>query len=164
MFKSQMEAPQLRTVVAVVPDWSSSSENRELGCLGTSHHTLGAVGSLRPSHGTQKGEGGEWTDSPLLHLGVYLLYTLGVYWVFFKGFIYLFLERGEGRVKERETNTNSRETSISCHLHAPNLGLARKPGMRPDPEWDLRPFGLQDNAQPTEHTSQGGCLLFFEGH
>lgn len=89
MFKSQMEAPQLRTVVAVIPDWSSSSENRELACLGTSHHTLGSVGSLNPSQGTQKSEGWEWTDSALLHLGVYLFYTSGIYCFFFKFYLFI---------------------------------------------------------------------------
>ena len=37
---------------------------------------------------------------------------------FFKDFIYLFLERGEGREKERERNTNVREKH---HLDASRM-------------------------------------------
>ena len=28
------------------------------------------------------------------------------------------------------------------------------PGMCPDREWNQQPFALQDDAQPTDHTSQ----------
>ena len=42
---------------------------------------------------------------------------------FFKrDFIYLFLERGEGREKKGGTHQCVRETSISCLSHAPNWG------------------------------------------
>ena len=46
---------------------------------------------------------------------------------FLKDFIYLFLERGEGREKEKEKHRCARETSISCLLHAPTWG----PGLQP---------------------------------
>ena len=48
-----------------------------------------------------------------------------------KLFIYLFLERGEGREKRRERNIN-----VWFASHVPPTGdLARNPGMCPD--WDL---------------------------
>ena len=64
---------------------------------------------------------------------------------FFKN-IYLLLERGEGRKKERERNIN-----VWLPLNAPPTGdLASNPGMCPDWESNLRPFGSQASAQPTE--------------
>ena len=62
---------------------------------------------------------------------------------FFKKRFYLFLERGEGRQKERERN-------IDRLPRAPLWGLVSNPGMCPDPELKGRPFGLWDNAQPAE--------------
>ena len=42
--------------------------------------------------------------------------------------MYLFLERGEGREKERERNIDDkRETSIGYLLNTPNLGLNLQP-------------------------------------
>ena len=61
--------------------------------------------------------------------------------------IYLFLERGEGREKER------RETSVcGCLLHAPK---ARNPGMCPDWELNQRPFDSQAGSQSTEPYQPG---------
>ena len=70
---------------------------------------------------------------------------------FFKDFIYLFLERGEGREKERERN-------ISVWLPLtwpPTRNLAYNPGMCPDWESNLRPFGLQPTLNPLSYTGQG---------
>ena len=49
--------------------------------------------------------------------------------VFFKDLINLFLERGEGREKERERNINVQEIhqSLTCLLHAPNWGPHLQP-------------------------------------
>ena len=53
----------------------------------------------------------------------------------FKDFIYLFLDRGEGREKERETNIN-----VWLPLMCPTLGnLAGNPGTCPDWESNRRP-------------------------
>ena len=54
---------------------------------------------------------------------------------FKKDIIYLFLERGEKREKEREKNINVREIHrlVASHM-PPTGGLAGNPGMCPD--WD----------------------------
>ena len=57
-------------------------------------------------------------------------------------FIYLFLERGEGRER-------GRETSIASHV-PPTGDLAYNPGMHPDCELNQRPFGSQAGTQSTE--------------
>ena len=62
---------------------------------------------------------------------------------FFKDFIYLFLERGEEREKERERNSN-----VWLPLACPILGtMTRNPGMCPDWESNQQPFGSQASAQ-----------------
>ena len=74
---------------------------------------------------------------------------------FSKDFIY-FLERGEGRDKERERNTDVWEKHRSVTSHLPPTGnLARSPGMCPDWELNRRPFCVQGDAQPTEPQQPG---------
>ena len=64
--------------------------------------------------------------------------------IFKNDFIYLFLERGEGREKEKERNISVREN----------------PGTFPDWELNRPPFALRDNAQLTEPYPSGLiCLL-----
>ena len=81
---------------------------------------------------------------------------------FKKDFIYLFLERGEGREKERERNIN-----VWLPLTHPQLGdLACNPGICPDWESNWRPLGFQAGTQSTEPHQPGlncaACgLLFF---
>ena len=63
----------------------------------------------------------------------------------------IFLERGEGREKERERNISMQEIHLLVASHAPPNGdLACNPGMCPDWESNQRPFGLQDDMQPTD--------------
>ena len=50
---------------------------------------------------------------------------------FFKYFIYLFLERGEGSEKERERNMQEIYRLVASH-RTPNGDLACNPGMCPD--------------------------------
>ena len=82
---------------------------------------------------------------------------------FLKDFIYLFLERVEGREKERERNIN-----VWLPLVHPQRGwedLARNPGMCPDWESNRWPFGSQASAQSTELHQPGlyFCFnIFFE--
>ena len=66
--------------------------------------------------------------------------------VFFKDFIYLFLEREEGKEKERERNIN-----VWPHTG----GLTCNPGMCPDWEVNLWPFGSQAHAQSPEPHQSG---------
>ena len=70
---------------------------------------------------------------------------------FFKDFIYLFLERGEGREEERERNI-SVWLPLICK---PTGDLACNPGMCPDWESNHRPFGFQDGTPSTEPHQPG---------
>ena len=74
-----------------------------------------------------------------------------MYVYFLKYFIYLFLEREEGREKERERNVN--QLPFICTLD--HRGLNRQPRLVPGPESNQRPFTLQDDAQPTEPHQSG---------
>ena len=65
---------------------------------------------------------------------------------FFKDCVYLYLDRKEGRERERERNIN-----VWLHLMNPTGGkLAQNSGMCPDWESNRQPFGLQASAQSTE--------------
>ena len=63
------------------------------------------------------------------------------FYLFFKDFIYLFLDRGE--VWERNIN-------VGASRMTPNGDLARNPGMYPDWESNWGPLGLQVSTQFTE--------------
>ena len=67
---------------------------------------------------------------------------------FFKDFIYLPLDRGEGRETERERNIDGLPL-----LHVPSWGPSLQP--RHDRESNLWTFGPQDDAQPTESQLSG---------
>ena len=65
-------------------------------------------------------------------------------------FIYLFLERG------REGDREGEKHQCVVASHAPPTGdLARNPGIFPDWESNLRPFGSQASTQPTEPHQPG---------
>ena len=71
-------------------------------------------------------------------------YCIAKAFYFFLRF-YLFLERGEGKAKERET------LMCGCLSHAPYCAnQACNPGMSPDWESNWQPFDLQVRAQSTE--------------
>ena len=69
-------------------------------------------------------------------------------------FIYLFLERGEGREKERDRNINvpEKHQSIVSHM-LPTADLARNPACA-DRESNLRPLVRRLALNPLSHTSQ----------
>ena len=70
---------------------------------------------------------------------------------FFKDFMYLFLDRGEGREKVRERNIN-----VCFPFVCPTPGnLAHNSGMCPDRESNQRPLGLQAGTQSTEPHQPG---------
>ena len=72
-----------------------------------------------------------------------------------KDFIYLFLDRGEGREKEKEGNIN-----VWLLLTRPLPGTW--PATQACPDWELnpRPFVLQAGTQSTEPHQPGIILLF----
>ena len=72
-----------------------------------------------------------------------VLCIININFFFFKDFIYLFLE--EGREKERERNIN-----VWLSLMPPTGDLACNPSMCPDWESNQRPFVSQAGASSTE--------------
>ena len=76
---------------------------------------------------------------------------------FYKTFyIYLFLDRKEGREKERERNIN-----VWLPLASPLLGTwPATQACALAWESNQRPFDLQASTQLLSHTSQGGSLVF----
>ena len=78
----------------------------------------------------------------------------------FLDFIYLSLERGEGREEKRERNIDVQEKHRSvASLTPPTGNPAHNPGMCPDWESNQQPFGSQTNAQSTEPHQPGLELL-----
>ena len=72
--------------------------------------------------------------------------------LFLKDSIYLFLERWEGREKERERNIN-----VRLPLARPLLGTwPATQAHALDWESNQQPFGLQAALNPLSHTSQPG--------
>ena len=76
--------------------------------------------------------------------------------MFFKYFIYLFLETAEGRKEERERNIHVLEKHRPVASCTPLGGdPAHNPGMCPDWESNQRPFGSQAGTQSTEPYQPG---------
>ena len=86
----------------------------------------------------------------------YLRYTISI-WVFFLRFyLFLVLDRGEGKEKERKRYIN-----VWLPLKRPPLlGTAYNPGMCPNWDSNWRPFGSQAGTQSTE-PHQPGCFFSF---
>ena len=74
-------------------------------------------------------------------------------------FIYLVLERGEGKEKDGEKH----QCVVASHV-LPTGDLACNPGMCPDWEWNWQPFGSKAGTQSLSHTSQSCCWVFFLLH
>ena len=70
---------------------------------------------------------------------------------YFKDFIYLFLDRWEGRKKEMERNINM-WLPLTC---LSTRDLALNPGVCPDWESNRQPFGSQARTQSTEPHQPG---------
>ena len=82
---------------------------------------------------------------------------------FFRKFHYLFLERGEGRDKERERNINVREKHhlVASHMHPDPGDWTLNPGMCPDQELNWGHFSLCGRmANQLSYISQGRRLHF----
>ena len=79
---------------------------------------------------------------------------------FKKDYIYLLLERGEGREKERERNIIDQEKHRLVASNTPPTGdLACNPGLCPDWESNHRPFSSQAGAQSTESHQAGQSFI-----
>ena len=76
--------------------------------------------------------------------------------IFLKDFIYLFLETGEGREKERQKHLCERETFACCLLHVLALGpgLATQACALTGNQTD-DPLVRRLALSPLSHTSQG---------
>ena len=74
---------------------------------------------------------------------------------FKKDFIYLFF-RQRGREGEREGEKY--QCGVVSHM-PPTGDLAYNPGMCPDWELNLRPFGSQPMLNPLSYTSQGSLSI-----
>ena len=83
-------------------------------------------------------------------LQVYPVVVMEEGWIFFKDFIYLFLERGREGEKEGE-----KYQCVVASRAPPTGDLAHNPGMCPDSELNRRLFGSQPALNPLSHTSQG---------
>ena len=80
----------------------------------------------------------------------------------FKDFIYVFLERGEGREKEWERNINVWEIHWSVASHTTPTGdLAHNRDMCPDWESNWLPFSSQAGTQSTEPHQPGQNEVIF---
>ena len=80
-----------------------------------------------------------------------------IFFSFLKDFIYSFVERGEGREKDRE-----RSISVWLPLACPPTGdLACNPGMCPDWESICQPFGSQPTLNPLSYTNQSEIHFIF---
>ena len=72
-----------------------------------------------------------------------------LFFFFLKDFIYLFLDRGEGRETERERNINV-WLPLMCSALGTTGDLARNPGMCPNWELNQQPSDSQAGTQSTE--------------
>ena len=93
----------------------------------------------------------------LLLLACLILFIIFKIDYFLKDFIYLFLEKGEEREKERKRNIDVRENIdvrdrqrwvVSCTCA--NWERNPQPRHAPDQESNRQPFSLRDVTQPTE--------------
>ena len=99
------------------------------------------------------------SKAEMLDFCLYFLLWQNIYNLpIFKDFIYLFLERGEGKEKEWERNIH-----VWLPLTCPPTGdLACNPGTCPGWESNLWPFGLQTRTQCTEPQQPGPILPNFK--
>ena len=80
----------------------------------------------------------------------------------FLDFVYLLLERGEGKEKERERNIDVQEIHQLVASSTPPTGdLAQNPGMCLDWELNQLSFGSQVGAQSIEPHQPGLDSFFF---
>ena len=92
-------------------------------------------------------------------IGIDKHYKTGLFFSFFQVFFIYFLERREGREKERERNTDW--LPLVC---APTRVRIHNPGMCLDQESNWRPFALWNDAQLIDpHQFRAKSWLFLPG-
>ena len=97
----------------------------------------------------------QWICSPIL-----FSFNIDFCHLFKKEFIYFFIEREEGRKKERERNIHVREKHQSVTSRMPQTGdLAHDLSMSFDRKSNQSPFCLQPGTQSVE-PHQPGCSPF----
>ena len=79
--------------------------------------------------------------------------------IYFPKILFIFKERGREGQKQGKKHQCTRETSISCHSHAPNL--VHNPGMCPERESNQCPFSSQVGSQSTEPHQPEQEYVFF---
>ena len=112
-----------------------------------------------------------WNEGQCIsHLEIYHTIQQTILWSYslskttfclFIEFIYLFLEKGEGKEKEREKNIDVWEKHPLVASVPPAGDLAHNPGMCPDWESNQQPFGSQANTQSTEPHQPGHKITFY---
>ena len=86
---------------------------------------------------------------------LWLCWSGGLISFFKKDFIYSFLERREGREKERERILmQERNINWLPLTGTPTGDWTRNLGLCPDWESNQKPFALQDDSQPMSHTGR----------
>ena len=94
---------------------------------------------------------------------IHIIACVRISFLFKKGFIYFFRERGREGEREGEKQQCARDTSIDCLLHAPAGDLVRSPAMCPGWESNQQPFGLQAGPQSIEPHQPGVNFFSFKG-
>ena len=79
-------------------------------------------------------------------------------------YLFIVLERGEGREKERGRNTSVRNTDQLPLEHTPMGDRPCNLGTRPDQESNPRSFTLQDSAQPAKPHWSGQKMNFLKNN
>ena len=148
------------------------------GCLLCTFMNLSSIGHLLPEKPSfVAAEDLLWMVSSLLNQLLQLCWKYGssffisrhnlssnfffLFFFFLKDFIYLFLDRGEGRETERERNINV-WLPLMCSALGTTGDLARNPGMCPNWELNQQPSDSQAGTQSTEpHQPRLLLYIFF---
>ena len=81
--------------------------------------------------------------------------------IFLRFYLFIFRKMGWEGEREGEKHQCGREASIHCYSHPPEMGNQTcSPAICPDQPPNWWPFGLWDDAQPTEPGQSGLCFKF----
>ena len=90
-----------------------------------------------------------------IYFHIYREFLSVTFFIFERFYLFIFLESGEGREKERERNI----CVVDCHM-PPTGDRAGNSGLCPDCELNRQPFGWQASTQSTE-AHQPGLIFFY---